>query len=136
VKDEPKSAETVKQEWERSFFHLFSDPASVQVQAAEKPETINGVSYRVGHVKSEVVHDWSLYFDNDGRLAAMSYQGEGPNGPAERLESYADWKPVGKVQYPHSRKVLLDGEPFLDSKVSTISFGGTIDDTTFKKPTQ
>jgi zinc protease len=136
VKDEPKAAENVKQEWERSFFHLFSDPASVQVQAADKPETIGGVSYRVGHVKSDVVHDWSLYFDNDGRLAGMSYQGEGPNGPAERLETYADWKPVGKVQYPHTRKVLMDGEPFLDAKVNTISFGGTIDDSAFKKPAQ
>jgi hypothetical protein len=32
--------------------------------------------------------------------------------------------------------VLLDGQPFLDAKVSTISFGGAIDDTAFKKPAQ
>jgi zinc protease len=136
VRDEPKAAGNVKQEWERSFFHLFSDPASVQVQATDQPKSINGVSYRVGLVKSDVVQDWSLYFDTDGRLAAMSYQGEGPSGPAERLETYADWKPVGKVQYPYARKVLMNGEPFIDAKVSTISFGGTIDDTTFKKPAQ
>lgn len=135
VKDEPKVAESIKEEWERSFFRLFGSPDDVDIQAADKPATIDGVSYRVAVVKSSLVRDWTLYFAPDGRLARMEFQGEGPGGgPAKQTEIYADWKQVGKVQYPHAQKVLLDGAPFSVVTVTAVQVGAAIDESTFKKP--
>ena len=132
--DEPKAVQKIAQEWERSLFHLFGDPSSIQVQAADEPQTVDGVTYNVAYVKSDKVHDWTLYFAPDGSLARMEYMGEGPAGPAKQTEVYADWKPIGKLKYPHGRKVLLDGKPFMESNATAVSMDVPLDATTFSKP--
>jgi zinc protease len=134
--DDPKAAKRVKEEWERSFFHLFGSPDEVQIQAADQPKTIEGVAYNVAYVKSDLVRDWTLYFAPDGWLSRMEFQGEGPTGPGTETEIYSDWKQVGKVQFPHAQKTLLNGEPFVDSKVSMALLGAPLDEALFKKPAQ
>jgi zinc protease len=134
VKDEPKAVRGVKEEWERSLFRLFGVPEGVSVQAAEAPRTIDGVTYQVAYVKSDLVRDWTLLFAPDGSLARMEFQGEGPMGPAKQTEVYSDWQAVGKVKYPHAQKLLLNGDPFMDQKVTTATFDGPIDEASFKKP--
>ena len=136
VMDEPKVMKQTKEGYERSFFHLFGSPDEIQIQAAEAPKSIDGVSYNVAYVKSAQIHDWALYFDPDGRLARMEYQGDGPQGPATVTEVYSDWKEIGKVQLPHQRKTLLNGESFMDSKVTVAMMGGQVDEAIFKKPAQ
>jgi zinc protease len=135
VQDHPKAAEQVKEEYERSFFHLFGHPESVRAQALD-PQTIDGVSYQVAAVTSEVLHDWTLFFAPDGSLARMEYQGDGPQGPARLTEIYSDWKATGAVRYPHQTQVLVDGKPLLDGKLDTLEFNVALDETQFKKPAQ
>jgi hypothetical protein len=64
----------------------------------------------------------------------MEYMGDGPAGPAKQTEVYADWKPIGKLKYPHGRKVLLDGKPFMESNATAVSMDVPLDAATFAKP--
>jgi len=92
------------------------------------------VAYNVAAVKSDVVHDWVMYFAPDGKLARMEFQSKGPKGPALETQAYADWKPVGAIQYPHSVTVFLDGEKYVDAKLTAATLNPTLDPAMFAKP--
>ena len=133
VQDQPKVAEQVRERYERSFFRLFGHPESYELQELE-PQTVDGVSYRTALVKSELVHDWTLFFSPDGSLARMESQGEGPQGPARLTEIYGDWKAEAGLSYPHASKVLVDGKPLLEGKVVAITLNSALEATAFQKP--
>jgi hypothetical protein len=78
--------------------------------------------------------DWVLYFDPEGRLARMDYSSEGPQGPAKMTEAWSDWKAVGPVQYPHSTKMLLDGNPMMEATVTQTRVNPDLPESLFKKP--
>src|SRR5262249_17799560 len=122
--------------FERSLFHLLGHPETVTAQALPEPKTIDGVTYHVAFVKSDKVLDWTLYFDADGWLARMEYQGEGPSGPAHIPELMSDWRPEGALKYPHGHKTLLDGKPLVDGTLTAAKFNETLADDLFKKPAQ
>lgn len=134
VQDHPKFATQVKEEYERSLFRLLSRPGEVQVQALA-PKTIDGVAYNVAFVKSDLVKDWTLYFAPDGSLARMVFQAEGPKGPAVQTETYADWQPQGPIRYPSTMQVMVDGQPMMSGKVTTLKINPTLGPEVFKKPT-
>lgn len=134
IKDQPKVAEEMKREYERSLFRLFSNPAAVPVQALDQPQTVDGVTYNVAFVKSELVRDLTLFFAPDGRLARVESQGEGPMGPAKQTEIYDVWQPVSGIQYPSATRMLMDGKPFMEGKVTAVSFNEPLADDLFKKP--
>jgi hypothetical protein len=137
VQDSPKASEQMKNEFEHSLFKLFGDFSDLKVEALEEPKTVDGVSYTVAVVKSENTDDWMLYFAPDGALSRMEYMGESPDGGRARLTFVlADWKPVGGIRYPHSEKVLVDGKPMLDSKVTSMMLNPDLADGVFKKPTK
>ncbi len=136
VKDEPSVSAEMKKQYERSMFHLFAEPGAYQVQAME-PKTVDGVTYNVAFVQSEGTKDWLLYFAPDGSLARMDYVGEGMGGaPARLVETYADWKPVGSIKYPHSEKTLMDDKPVLEAKLTSLKLNPELADDLFKKPAQ
>jgi hypothetical protein len=137
VQDQPKVAEAIKKEYERSLFRLFGSPDAFVVQALDEPQTVDGVSYTTALVKSEVTKDWMLFFGSNGQLARMEYMGEGMDGsPAKESEIYGDWKAEGAIQYPHSEKALVDGKPMMEGKVTTMTLNPDLADDLFKKPTQ
>jgi len=98
------------------------------------PQTVDGVRYDVALVQSELLKDWTLSFASDGRLARMEYQTQGPQGPAHATVKLSDWRAVGKIQYPHQTQVLMDGKPFLESRVTQARFNEAIPDSMFRKP--
>ena len=135
VQDQPKVGEEIQRQYEHSFFRLFGTPDAYQVQALDESRTVDGVSYNVALVKSEIVRDWLLFFAPDGSLARMEYQGEGMNGgPAKQAEVYADWKPAGDLKYPYSEKGLVDDKPVLEAKVTSVKLNPELADDLFKKP--
>jgi zinc protease len=136
VKDEPKMAQTMKEEMERSMFGLFADPTRYQVQALDGTKAIDGIEYKVAVVRSETVRDWQLYFAPDGKLTRMEYQDEGPAGPAMFTTVYDDWRPVGGLRYPFAQKTLMAGEPFMDTKVTDAKLNPPLADDLFKRPPQ
>jgi hypothetical protein len=136
IVDQPKVAEDVKQEYERSFFHLFGHPETVSLQALAEPRSVEGVSYRVALVSSGVLKDWLIYFAPDGWLARMEFQGSGPAGPGVVTEIYKDWKPEGPVKMPHSIQVLMDGKQIIDGKLTAAKINPLIEETMFKKPSR
>jgi len=136
LRDDPTGAKKTKEEYERSLFHLFGHPQDLQVQALAEPRTLDGTSYSVAFVKSENVRDWTLLFDAEGRLAGMEYADEGPQGPAHVTEVMSDWRPVGAVQYPHAARLLLDGNPMMESVVTAARPNPELAADLFKKPAQ
>jgi zinc protease len=134
TKDQPEMAGEARKDWERSLFRLFSKPGDLEVQALPEPRTLDGRSYRVAVVRSETVRDWQLWFDADGRLARMDYMDKGPNGDAPFSTTFSDWRAVGGIQYPHTMKTTVDGQPFMDATITAAQVNPTLADDLFKKP--
>jgi zinc protease len=135
VQDHPKFATQVKEEHERSLFHVLGHPEALQVQALDAPQTIDGVSYHVAFVKNDLVKDWMLFFAPDGSLSRMEFTADGPKGPAKQAELYSDWKTEGAVKYPHAIAVQIDGQPMMSGTLTTAKINPTLPDAIFKKPT-
>lgn len=135
LQDNPKAAEEVAKDWERSLWRLFTDGA-VQVVALTQPETVNGAAYRAAAVTGARAQDLTLLFDDHDRLAGFAYQDEGGGqmGPARVIELYADWQPQGGLQYPRRLQVLRDGKPFLESRVTSLVLNPALADDRFRKP--
>ena len=134
VQDNPKGVEQLGKDYERSLFHLFAKPESFQVRSLDQPVQVGDASYAAATVMSALVPDWTLFFGPDGRLAGMRFTSEGQNGPAEMTVSYADWGPEGAIQYPHSIRILTDGKPFMEGKVTAVRLDPAVTDETFAKP--
>ena len=134
LQDQPEASGELKQEYERSLFHILGHPEDLDVQALAQPETIEGVRYDVAIVKSPEVRDWKLYFAPGGELARMEFEGRGPAGPARETVVSSDWRPVSGIRYPYGTRVLLDGQPFLEGKVTVLKINPPLTEEMFKKP--
>jgi hypothetical protein len=134
TQEQPNMAESIKQEYERSLYHVLGHPEDLELQAMPEAQSIDGVSYNVAFVKSEQVKEWTVAFGPDGRLARMEYLGQGPAGPARATQIYSDWKPEGSVQFPHTTRVLLDGKPYIEARLQSVKFNTAIPDSLFRKP--
>jgi hypothetical protein len=135
VRDDPGAGEELRRQYERSILRLFAAPGAFQVQAQDEPRTVDGVVCNVALIKSETTRDWLLYFAPGGLLARMDYQGEGVNGgPVRTTEIYGDWKPVGRIRYPRSEKTLMDGQPVMDARVTSVKLNPALSDELFRKP--
>ena len=128
LQESPKIAESVAEDWERSLFRLFGRPGEMEAQALDAHHV---------HIKSERIQDLVVGFDEDGRLATIEYQGDGPGGGvAKMVMTFSDWKPVGALQYPHDVQIEADGKPFLTSTLKSIKLNERLDDSLFAKPAQ
>jgi hypothetical protein len=134
VQDQPGALDNTRQNWERSLYRLFGHPEQVEVQALAEPQTVDGTSYRVAFVKSDVVKEWTLGFAPDGHLARMEFQTKGPAGPAKAVVTLSDWRVAEGIQYPFGTQMLMDGKPLLDSKVSALRFNAALPESLFSKP--
>ncbi len=134
LRDDPKAAESMAKDWERSLWRLYGD-ASVELVAVPEKETIDGVAYDVAVVSGAKSQDLVLLFDPQGRLAGMASHDDNPQmGPARMVQLYSDWKSAGALQYPHTLKMLRGGEPFMTGKVSAIVLDPKLAADTFAKP--
>lgn len=138
VQDNPKAAEEAEKEWRNSLWHMFGEPASVELVALDKPENVDGVDYMAAAVKGSSRTDHVLLFAADGRYAGSAYMDEGnaQMGPARTVELRGDWKSVGAIQYPHSVKLYRDGKMFMDAKVTKVELNVAVTDAMFAKPTK
>lgn len=135
IQDQPRMASEVREEWERSFFRLFGRPAEVRLQALPEPQTVDGVRCDVAVVRSELVRDWTVYFGPDGLIARMEYADEGPQGaPARITQTFGDWRPQGPLRYPHASRMLVDGKPFVEASVVSVTLDPRIPEGAFEKP--
>ena len=134
VQEMPAIGTDVGVEWQRSMFHLFGHPDEVTLRAADTTRTIDGVAYSFGFAKTATGQEFTLYFGPDGSLARSEYDGHGPNGPAHQTEIYSDWRAVGGIRWPYQRQMLMDGQPYLESSLNSITLDPALDDSVFKKP--
>ena len=95
---------------------------------------MDGKPCRVAFVKSDILPEWTLAFDGDGRLARMEYQAKAQSGPAKAAVTFSDWRAEGPIQLPHATVVLMDGKPFVDSKLTAVRLNPALPDSLFRKP--
>jgi zinc protease len=134
IQDNPKGVEQLRKDYERSLFHLFAKPDAFQLRPLDQPVQVGDASYAAAAVQSALVPDWTLLFAADGRLAGMRFTTEGQSGPAEMTVSYGDWGAEGAIQYPHTIRILTDGKPFMEGKVTSVRLDPAVSDETFAKP--
>jgi hypothetical protein len=136
LQDNPKAAEEVAKDWERSLWRLFGDPGSVELSALDTPEVVDGVSYRSAVLVGAKTQDLVVLFGNEGKLAGFAYhdEGGGQMPPGRVAELYSAWSAEGGLQYPHASRTLRDGKPFMESKVTSLQLNPTLADAIFKKP--
>ena len=137
-RDNPKAAEDLAKDYERSLWRLFSDPSKVELVALESPEKAGDASYRAAAVKGARSQDLTLLFAEDGSLAGCAFQDEGnaQMGPARLVQLYEDWSAEGALRYPHQVRLLRDGAPFVEMKVSSLKLNPAVADEAFRKPAQ
>ena len=73
-----------------------------------------------------------------GKLAGEAYQDKGnaQMGPARVVELRSDWKAVEGIQYPFSTRMLRDGKPFMEAKVTALKLNPAVTADLFAKPTK
>lgn len=136
LQDNPKAAEEARDEYATSLWNLFSNPGAIELVALDAPETIDGVEYRAAAVQKSSKQDHVLLFSADGKLAGEAYQDKGnaQMGPARVVELRSDWKAVEGLQYPFSTRMLRDGKPFMEAKVTALKLNPAVTDAMFAKP--
>jgi len=134
VQDDPKALAGVREEWERSLWRLIGHAGEVEAVALAEPVEVGGTKYAAALVQGGVVRDLTLLFDGEGRLAGIGYQGESQQGPARFELVYGDWQAAGPVQYPRSGTVRVDGEVFVQSKITSVKLDPVVAPDAFKKP--
>jgi zinc protease len=139
LKDDPKAGAELAKDYERSLWRLFSDPLKVELVALDAPETIAGASYNAAAVTGAQQQDLEVLFTPEGKFAGFAYQseGSGPQMPPARVaELYDGWSAEGQLIFPHTLKILRDGKPFLEGKVTALKLNPPLGDELFKKPAQ
>ncbi len=138
LQDNPKAAEEAREEYATSLWNLFSNPSAVELVALEGTETVDGVEYRAAAVQGSSKQDHVLLFSADGKLAGEAYQDKGnaQMGPARVVELRSDWKAVEGIQYPFSTRMLRDGKPFMEAKVTALKLNPAVTADLFAKPTK
>ena len=137
IRDQPDLDHMVREEYERSLFHLFGKPESIDLSVSPDKKKLENVEVTVVPVTSDVVRELELYFAADGRLAGMSYQDDGPAGPATFTTLYDDWRDVGGgMKFPFASRIKVNGEPFMESTVTSAKRNPELADAMFKKPAQ
>ena len=134
-RENPKAAEEVAKDYERSLWRLFSDPAKVELVALEQPEKVGEASYRAAAVTGAKSQDLALLFAEDGTFAGCVYQDTGGQmGPARVVELFSGWSAEGTLSYPHAFKVLRDGSTFVEGKLTALKLNPAVADAAFQKP--
>ncbi len=135
IQDDAKAGDEVVKDYEKSLWRLFSDPM-LELVALEKPETVEGMAYAAALVTGAKTQDLTLLFDQSGKLAGLAYQdaGSGQMGPARVSQLYSDWQAEGAIQYPRAMKMLRDGKPFIEAKLTSLKVNPTLADAMFEKP--
>lgn len=135
LQDDPKAGDEIAKDYEKSLWRLFSD-ATLELVALDKPETVGDAEYAAAVVTGARTQDLTLLFDKSGRLAGLAYQdaGSGQMGPARVTQLYSDWQPEGAIQYPRGMKMLRDGKPFIDARLTSLKLNPVLADAIFQKP--
>lgn len=135
IQEDPKAGDEIVKDYEKSLWRLFSD-AKLELVALDKPESVDGVDYTAALVTGAKTQDLTLLFDKSGKLAGLAYQdaGSGQMGPARVSQLYSDWQAEGAIQYPRAMKMLRDGKPFIEAKLTSLKVNPALADAMFEKP--
>lgn len=115
---------------------LLGHYSELRAQALAEPATVEGKPSDVVYVMNDFVKGWKIYVDRESKLIVrMDYKDRGPEGGVVSAEEYlSDYRKVSGVLWPHARRVLHDGEPFVQMKTATFATNIGAADGLFAKP--
>jgi predicted Zn-dependent peptidase len=130
-----------KQDELRDLLLVLLDPKALEARAIPGGLPIPGAGETkvpAVAVESDIIKEWRILFDPEsGRIAAIQYRGAPPMGgpPTTLTETFGDYQPIGNVlSWPHEKRTLIGGEPFLTMKVTEITVNTAPPATLFEKP--
>ncbi|MBK8229875.1 MAG: insulinase family protein [Candidatus Eisenbacteria bacterium] len=133
----PEQLADKRREWSREYFGFLREHATLKAQALRQPGEVNGAPADVVYIHSDAVRGWKLYLDPKTHLIAkMEYKDRHPvdGGPATAEEYYTDWKPVSGLQWPHTRKIFLNGDLFGTMTTTSVQLNTGVDRSAFARP--
>jgi hypothetical protein len=133
MRDEPRAAEELAREYERSLWNLFGNAARVRAIALDTARTVQGVAHAAVRIEGGVP-GLTLLFAPDGRLARIEYRAEGEAGSRRMSQALSDWRAVGALQYPHRVRTYVDGRPSSETTVTAITLDAALPDSLFARP--
>jgi predicted Zn-dependent peptidase len=131
----PDMAAKMGAERERDLLHLLTSYSGLQLQAIPAGE-IDGKAASVVYVRSGETKGWKIFLDpGTKRILGMEYRDEGMDGsPVLTTEIFGNYQEADGVAWPHSRKLLHDGEPFITMSVTAFKVNSGVDESQFKMP--
>jgi len=126
-----------KAEQIRDLVHVLTAYPELKLQALAQPAEIDGRPADVVYVRNDAVEGWKVYLDQEThRIVAMDYRDQGMNGaPVMARMVMSDYKDVGRgIAWPHTRKILHDGEPFATLTLDSIQLDPGVDGSVFQMP--
>jgi predicted Zn-dependent peptidase len=131
----PDMASKMEAERERDLLHLLTSYSELELQALPAGE-LEGKAAEIVYVRSGQTKGWKIFLDpGTHRVLGMEYRDEGMDGsPVLATEILGEYKEVDGVAWPHSRKLLHDGDPFITMNVTAFKINTGVDDSQFKMP--
>ena len=112
---------------------LLTSYSDLQVQTLEPVEE-DGRNLQRVFVDTPEVKDLILFFDDDGRLVGMDYQGRGPEGPTAVSVRHISFTEVDGIGFPARSTMTHNGEPFVTGTVKSIVVNPEVDPAIFQRP--
>lgn len=119
----------------RDRIRLLAHYENMDLQALDPIEEDRQTFERV-FVATELVKDFILFFDKEGRLVRMDYQGKGPQGPVKASMRYSVFTEESGIGFPSTVELYHDGELFLTGTLKSVEVNPEVDMTIFEKPTE
>ena len=97
-------------------------------------EKIGDVDAKIVEVHADNNNTVKLWIDpSTGRILRKSTNVRGPQGPAEAVTDYSEWKTFGGLQFPTRYTTTRNGEPFGQGAVKNIDINPKVDPSIFVK---
>jgi zinc protease len=115
----PMPAEVLKQ----AQGEMFRDLLHTMIADRDSSVQVNATGKNAVEISSQDGKSVKIEFDESTGLPTREiYQEAGQNGPAEVVESYADWREAGGLKVPYKIQVQQGGKPLGDLTVQEYKF--------------
>ncbi len=135
----PEAVSEAKKSQSRDYFNLLAGYSDMKFQALPEQKDVNGRLCDVVFVHSDIVAGWKLFIDSaNQQLVQMMYKDRSmmTGAPVTATETFADFKPVSGVAWPHSREIYHDGDLLATLTVNSIAANTGITEDAFAMPSQ
>ncbi len=134
----PDMLESSRQNIRRSLLTVLWEHPMLKAQALPDPAEVNGRDAFVLAIHDEQVAGWRLYIDAGTHLILrMDHRGVVPGGSGYEgvvSELYGDFREVGGLSWPHTRKIVAEDRTFATVNITSMEINTGLTPGDFAKP--